>query len=399
MNIKNWYNSLKQVQSVVDTLKGFENISNVANNANTEVATALTEKYANAVKGLTKEQAEFALTMNGVEATEQQEILTKAKLISDSEMMSLSKLQDALSTTSLDEAMQKELLTQAQLIEEDGTVIAMSKEKIIAKLEETQAFIDLDAAQKKELIGSIETTAANGAETVSREVLIAKMKEQLATQLELLATNPITWIALVIAGTVALAAAYKKLTTSSKEAREALDNSLTASSNKVKELREQKDTVDQLADSYEKLSKGVNTATNENISLSTDSYKEYLDVCNQIADIYPNLVIGYDSQGNAVLSLKGNVDELTESYKKAQQEAYATAYLGEKDENGKYTGGIKEAKRLWEYSTSKMGKTDKFFGDTARAQMVHSMALQVEHFYVDTATAQASHSLEMNMLL
>lgn len=361
MNIKNWYNSLKQVQSVVDTLKGFENISNVANNANTEIATALTEKYANAVKGLTKEQAEFALTMSGVEATEQQEILTKAKLISDSEMMSLSKLQDALSTTSLDEAMQKELLTQAQLIEEDGTVIAMSKEKIIAKLEETEAFKGLTGAQKKELIGSIETTAANGAETVSREVLIAKMKEQLATQLELLAANPLTWIALYIAALVGLSKAYDKFTVSTKESSEMLDSSLTASKNKVKEVREQKETIDQLSESYEKLSKGVNTSTNENISLTTDSYKEYLDVCNQIADIYPDLVTGYDAQGNAILSLKGNVDELTDSYKKAQQEAYATAYFGELDEDGNRKGGIKEAARLFGYKTNEQGVSDGFW--------------------------------------
>lgn len=254
MNIKNWYNSLKQVQSVVDTLKGFENISNVANTANTEVAAALTKKYANAVKGLTKEQAEFALTMSGVEAT-----------------------------------------------------------------------------------------------------------EQLATQLELLASNPLTWIALYAAALVGLSKAYDKFTVSTKESSEMLDSSLTASKNKVKEVREQKDNIDQLAESYEKLSKGVNTSTNENISLTTDSYKEYLDVCNQIADIYPDLVTGYDAQGNAILSLKGNIDELTDSYKKAQQEAYATAYLGELDEDGNRKGGIKEAARLFGYKTNEQGVFDGFW--------------------------------------
>ncbi len=183
-----------------------------------------------------------------------------------------------------------------------------------------------------------------------------------------LTTNPIGWIIDVIGAVVAISAIYKKFTTSAKEAREALDNSLTSSANKVKEVREQKETVDQLAESYEKLSKGVNTSTNQNITLSTDSYKEYLDVCNQIADLYPDLVTGYDSQGNAILSLKGNVDQLTESYKQAQQEAYAMAYLGEKDEDGNYSGGITEAKRLWEYNSSKMSKTDNFWTDTSYAQ-------------------------------
>ena len=36
---------------------------------------------------------------------------------------------------------------------------------------------------------------------------------------------------------------------------------------------------------------------------------------------YPHLVTGFDAQGNAILSLKGNVDELIQSYKDAAQSA------------------------------------------------------------------------------
>lgn len=166
-----------------------------------------------------------------------------------------------------------------------------------------------------------------------------------------LLTNPIGWIIDAIAAFATINAIYKKVTTSQKEATEAVQNSITESQNQIKSVREQKDTVDQLSKSYEKLSKGVNTSTNENISLSTDSYKEYLDTCNQIADLYPELVTGYDSQGNAILSLKGNVDQLTDAYKKAQQEAYATAYLGSTDEDGKTTSGIKSIEKEFKYAT------------------------------------------------
>ena len=95
--------------------------------------------------------------------------------------------------------------------------------------------------------------------------------------------------------------------------------------NKYKEekktLEDQKDTVDDLSESYMRLSSGVNTLTNENVGLTVEAYQEYLDVCNKIAGIYPELVNSYDAQGNAILSLKGNVEGLSAAYEKAQEDS------------------------------------------------------------------------------
>ena len=84
-------------------------------------------------------------------------------------------------------------------------------------------------------------------------------------------------------------------------------------------LNKQKKTINELSNSYERLSKGVNLDTNENINLTTSSYQEYLNICNDIADMYPHLVTGFDAQGNAILSLKGNVDELIQAMQKSQK--------------------------------------------------------------------------------
>ena len=88
-----------------------------------------------------------------------------------------------------------------------------------------------------------------------------------------------------------------------------------------KTLSQTKSTVDELSASYENLSGGVDTATNKNINLNTDDYKEYLDTVNRIADTFPNLVKGYDASGNAILSCAGNVKELNEAYKQQEKEA------------------------------------------------------------------------------
>ena len=66
---------------------------------------------------------------------------------------------------------------------------------------------------------------------------------------------------------------------------------------------------------YEKLSKGVDNL-GRNVSLTSEEYSEYQSIVNQIAEQIPSLVTGYDAQGNALLSCKGNVEELTAAYEK-----------------------------------------------------------------------------------
>lgn len=93
----------------------------------------------------------------------------------------------------------------------------------------------------------------------------------------------------------------------------------TGYGNQKKELKDAKATINEVADSYAELSKGVDTSTNENINLDKDEYQQYLDIVNQIGDTFPELISGYDAQGNAVLTCAGNVDKLTEAYNKLEK--------------------------------------------------------------------------------
>lgn len=91
--------------------------------------------------------------------------------------------------------------------------------------------------------------------------------------------------------------------------------------------------VEELADKYEELSKGVNNL-GQNVSLTSDEYEEYNEIVNEIADMFPTLIQGYTNEGNAILSLKGNVDELRNAYKEAQQEAYNMLIVSGEDSDG-----------------------------------------------------------------
>lgn len=112
-----------------------------------------------------------------------------------------------------------------------------------------------------------------------------------------------------------------KLRNASKICRENVDELMTSFNSSLDEANNTAKSVENLATRYETLSKGVNNL-GEKVSLSTDEYKEYNDIVNQIAEMFPSLISGYTDEGTAILSLKGNVDKLRDSYKEAQQEAY-----------------------------------------------------------------------------
>ena len=85
----------------------------------------------------------------------------------------------------------------------------------------------------------------------------------------------------------------------------------------LKKIKDDYDTSNEssMISKYEKLSKGVDNL-GRNVSLTADEYSEYQDIVNQIAEQFPSLVAGYDEQGNALLTVKGNVEQLTEAYEK-----------------------------------------------------------------------------------
>ncbi len=67
-----------------------------------------------------------------------------------------------------------------------------------------------------------------------------------------------------------------------------------------------RDTAEELGASYDRLSKGVDTTNNKNLSLSDKDYKSYLDITNQLAETFPTLRNGIDDNGNALLTLGQN---------------------------------------------------------------------------------------------
>lgn len=174
-------------------------------------------------------------------------------------------------------------------------------------------------------------------------------------------------VATVIGGVIAGFEAFVKLwdaaTTSAKEAKEAVGKASTAYKEQNNTLQENKETVSSIKDEWSNLSKGVDTHTNENISLTSAEYEKYLDLNKQIASVVPASISGYDAQGNAILNLKGNVEALNEALDK-QAVALAQSHIKDYAEDYQYNANMVNGNMAWndKVATSWEQGIGKFFG-------------------------------------
>lgn len=258
-----------------------------------------------AAAGFNAEQIRSVMLANNVEEATIREVLSKTRLTQSTQMVKAAKVQEAI-TTDMAANKNQEAAISAFLNENANKKLSLA---ILKRAVDQGVLTSQQAAQ---IASDYALTGANNVLGASFVALGNAIKMAFLS-------NPIGVI-LTIATTVAsLITVVCSLTKSTEELAQAADEAMNKYQETNKTLQEQKSTIDELSESYKKLSKGVNLETNENVSLTTESYEEYLDVCNKIADMYPELVTGFDAQGNAILSLKGNVDELTKAYEDAAQ--------------------------------------------------------------------------------
>ena len=114
--------------------------------------------------------------------------------------------------------------------------------------------------------------------------------------------------------------AITKWINSQKELAESVKEVMTEYNNLTKTLRDHYDTIEEIQDDYQELADGVDNL-GRNVSLSTDEYKRYNEITNKIAEMFPQMVSGYTEEGNAIISLKGDVEELTKAYENEAEAA------------------------------------------------------------------------------
>ena len=197
------------------------------------------------------------------------------------------------------------------------SILAMSKD----------VFSAVDGASKFQLIISgltayiksftkAQTTAvvATNAETAALE---AQTKAQTALAIASKAKNAIITIILTLAISL-IAKLIKHIITYRKEIERAANESRDAIKEINNNLKETTETVDDVAQKYAEMAQKVSNLGSVNQSqgsLTTDEYKEFLEISDQLNTIFPELTQAYDENGHAILSLSGDVESIVAQLK------------------------------------------------------------------------------------
>ena len=180
----------------------------------------------------------------------------------------------------------------------------------------TDVFVAKQKTAQAELKAT--ATAANGASIAMKALSIA------GNMLAMWAISKVIQIA---------SEKFDELAHSVENCKERVDNLMSSYDSAISSANDNAKRIEEMADDYETLSKGVNSL-GENVSLTSDEYEKYNDLVNEIAEMFPTLVQGYTDEGNAILNLKGNVEELRDAYKEAQKEAYNLLIVSGEDSDG-----------------------------------------------------------------
>lgn len=249
-----------------------------------------------------------------------------------------------------------------------------------SSVKEGNAFAEVVASHNMKLGNYL--TSLNGANAglggYIKSLGIAKLKTIALS----IATTSLNMVIGAIASAIAsfVIKGISNIINSAENMKKAVDDMVTSYDDSLKTLESHKKTINDIKDDYATLSKGVDELGN-NVSLTTDEYKKYQDICNQIADIYPSLIAGHTSEGNAILTLKGNVEALTKAYKDEQKAAAASVISGSDKEN---TNVVKNYK-----NESKTGIKNAFksaFTFNSDKSTVKSLSTTQKISYLEKAT-------------
>lgn len=145
--------------------------------------------------------------------------------------------------------------------------------------------------------------------------LIASTTQTIALNVAVTALNAALTMGIGVAISAATAA-FTKWINKSKEVAKAAEDAKNSIESIREELLSNAGSVNDTKERYAELAQSVENLGKVNQSkgaLSDEDYKEFLSTSNQLADIFPSLTVGYDENGNALLSLAGNVDTIVSS--------------------------------------------------------------------------------------
>lgn len=310
--------------------------------------------YAAAVSDLSAKQQALALSSAGLTKQQVAEVLAKNGC-------SEATIEQAVAEASLANAKTR---TSAKTGEEIFNIIAETNVKLSDEATTwlvTHATDELTAAKIRAAIASGELSKAEGESIIAMAGFSTGIKGLGKSLKALFLNNPVGWVLTAISAFTILSSNIKE---SERKIKESADSIVKAYNEAQDTITNNQNTISNISSQYQILSRGVNEL-GENVSLSTKEYEEYKNIVSQIESMFPSMIAGYNNEGVAILTCKGNVDELTKAYEENAKAAYAAAIAGQGDVWKSFEGSFwskwngktdlekqnEAAKRLKEYLT------------------------------------------------
>lgn len=214
------------------------------------------------------------------------------------------------------------------------TAKAIEKETA-AKSNALNALSNSNSTTKREFNSKMELSSASGklSKNLAEEekaILGANAARESSIKTELAEMSTLSKISLAITALSVIKAVIDTIAASEQEAIRRGEEAVNNYTQSQETLKNNTATINEVSNKYQELSKGVNDL-GENVSLTTDEYAEYNQISNQIADMFPSLIQGYTDEGNAILTCKNNIKELTEAYNESRKAANNEILSNSKD--------------------------------------------------------------------
>ena len=249
--------------------------------------------------------------------------------------------ESAAKVQTLTAATLKEKAVTDSLAQSVSLLTLKEKEMLATNINNAIASGTLTQEEGSQILATLGLATADGTLTVANKTLAGSFKT-------LMASIPVWgWIALGISTVIEIVTTLSSVVSSTGQSVEDRLNSANES------LKQTQYEVQQLANEYSdlkkqseeviprfvELAKGVNEF-GDNVSLTDEEYKEFLELNNKIAEMFPELNLGMDSTGNAMLSLSYSADTLSDSLYGLVEAQRQAAYAAQSEKMPDILSGI-----------------------------------------------------------
>ncbi len=103
------------------------------------------------------------------------------------------------------------------------------------------------------------------------------------------------------------------LTKKNEKLTDSINSTVDEISTLQSEINDMSKSVSEISEEFAELSQGVDSISGKNISLNTEEYNRFKELSAQLLTIFPDLTRVYDENGDAIVTMSGDVDTIVGS--------------------------------------------------------------------------------------